>query len=358
MKIWLLLVIPALLPAADGVVTNQTTGKPQANASVSLMQMTQQGPQPIDNGRTDAEGKFALTKPVPPGGMGPLLIQVVYQGVQYNKVVPPGQPTSGLDIPIYEATKAQGDAKVDQHMMVLEPSSDGQLHIIEAWIFKNEGKTTWNDPDNGVVRFELPPAAEGKVQISLQAPGGMPIQRPAIPAGKPNTFKVDFPIRPGESQVEMQWAIPFTSPGTFEDHILTKGDVTRLVAPPGISIKGDGIESLGQEPRTQAMIYSVKTPSIKVTLEGTGAFAADGQQQSGPNDGSPALSENLPKIYGLLLGNANIAQSLNAVKWLVLTIIGMLAFAFAILYRRGDPSISNDPSTTNTKDSKDGRGRG
>lgn len=111
MRLALLFALALVLSAADGIVTNQTTGKPQANASVSLMQMTQQGPQPIDNGRTGPDGKFALTKPVPPGGVGPLLVQVVYQGVQYNKVVPPGQPTSGLDIPIYESTKSQGAPK-------------------------------------------------------------------------------------------------------------------------------------------------------------------------------------------------------------------------------------------------------
>ena len=347
MRIFFALALPALLAAADGLVTNQTTGKPQANAAVSLAQMTQQGPQPIESGRTGPDGRFALTKPVPPGGMGPLLIQVVYQGVQYNKVVPPNQPVSGLEIPVYEASKTPGGAKVDQHMLVLEPTPDGRIQVNEAWIFKNEGNTTWYDSDNGTLRFELPAAAEGKVQISLLAPGGMPIQRPALPGGKPNTFKIDFPIRPGESQVQMDWSMPFTSPGTFETHIITKGGVTRLVAPPGITLSGEGIESLGQEPRTQAMVYSVKGENLKVSVAGVGQFARDGAQ-SGASEGSPGLSENLPKIYGLLLGNANMLQSLNAVKWLVITIFGMLALAFAILYRRGDPS--------NTKASKNGRG--
>jgi hypothetical protein len=353
----LLLSLPAVLAAADGVVTNQTTGKPQANAAVSLLQMTQQGPQPIENTHTGADGRFALTKPIPPGGMGPLLVQVTYQGVQYNKVIPPGQPTTGLDIPIYDATRTPGPARVDQHMIVLEPANDGQLHVNEAWIFRNEGKTTWNDSENGTLRFELPEASGGKVNVSLLAPGGMPIQRPAQPAGKPNQFKVDFPIRPGESQVQMEWAMPFSNPGTYATHILTKGGVTRLVAPPGISIKGEGVDQLGQEPRTQAMIFGVKTDDIKVEISGTGAFQRDnqgGDQQQ--NDGSGSLSENLPKIYGLLLGNSSMGQSVLAVKWLLLSIFGMLGIAFAILYRRGNPGASSDNLAS--KADKNGRGRG
>ena len=352
MKNWFLpLTLPILLTAADGIVTNQTTGKPQANANVSLMQMTAQGPQPIEIVHTGPDGKFITTKPIPPGGMGPLLVQVTYQGVAYNKVIPPGQSSTGLEVPIFEASKTPGGAKVDQHMMVLEPTPNGRLQVNEAWIFKNEGKTTWNDSDQGTLRFELPAAAEGKVQISLLAPGGMPIQRPALPGGKPNTFKIDFPIRPGESQVQMDWSMPFTSPGTFETHILTKGGVTRLVAPPGITLKGDGIESLGQEPKTQAMVYNVKDLNLKVDIAGVGTFAREGAQQSS-EDGSPPLSQNLPKIYGLLLGSATMPEALNAVKWLVISIFGMLALAFVLLYRRGDPSEAIE-----TKAAKNGRAR-
>ena len=356
MKTWFLFFLtPAFLAAADGIVTNQTTGKPQAGASVSLMQMTAQGPQPLENTRTGPNGKFVMTKPIPPGGMGPLLFQVVYQGVPYNKVVPPGQSTTGLEVPIFEVSKTQGGAKVDQHMMVLEPTKDGLLHVNEAWIFKNEGNTTWNDPELGTLRFELPAAAQGKVQISLLAPGGQPIQRPALPGGKPNTFKIDFPIRPGESQVQMEWSMPFTSPGTFENHILTRGGVTRLVAPPGITLKGDALESLGQEPRTQAMVYNLKGLELKVDISGVGAFGRDGAQQGSESDGGQSLSQNLPKIYGLLLGSASMPEALNAVKWLVITIFGMLALAFVLLYRRGDPATEAKPDT---KAAKHGRGRG
>ncbi len=50
---------------------------------------SQQGPQFIDSVKTDAQGKFEITKPIPPGGAGPLLLQAVYGGVQYNQMLPP-----------------------------------------------------------------------------------------------------------------------------------------------------------------------------------------------------------------------------------------------------------------------------
>ena len=79
-------------------------------------------------------------------------------------------------------------------------------------VAKNDGKTTWNDPDRGTLQFALPAAAQGKVEVNVLAPGGMPIRRAPDPGSKANTFKLDFPIKPGESRIDMSWAMPFSTP--------------------------------------------------------------------------------------------------------------------------------------------------
>ena len=77
--------------AIDGFVLNGTTGKPQQGSTVTLFQTTQQGPQNLGSVKTDATGKFVFTQDVQAGvGGGPLLLQAVYDGVQYNKTLPPG----------------------------------------------------------------------------------------------------------------------------------------------------------------------------------------------------------------------------------------------------------------------------
>ena len=53
------------------------------------------------------------------------------------------------------------------------------MTVNEGYIFSNTGKTTYHDPDAGTLRFYLPPAAKGIVQVSATAPNGMPVQRPA-----------------------------------------------------------------------------------------------------------------------------------------------------------------------------------
>jgi hypothetical protein len=336
----LLISSATMFAAVDGTVVNGTTGKPQPGATVTLFQTSNQGPQDLGSVKSDATGKFVIDKDVKPGqGGGPLLLQAVYGGVQYNKVVTPGMPTTGVNIPVFESSKAPGDAKIEQHMILLEPFAAGQMKVSETYVLKNDGKTTWNDPDKGTLQFALPAAAGGKVEVNVLAPGGMPIRRAPDPGPKPNTYKLDFPVKPGDSRVDMTWAMPFNVPGVFENHVLARGGLIRLVVPAGVTLKGPGLDLLGQEPSTQASIYNVKGPDIQVNVEGTGVLADPNADQGGDNS-APGLSESLPKLYGLAVGNANLGESILAVKWILVTVIGMLALGFALLYLKGDPVSS------------------
>lgn len=351
--------------AVNGRVVNSTTDKPQGGATITLFQTTGQGPQFIESIKSGADGTFAFTKDVQPGqGGGPVLIQAVYGGVQYNKIITPGQSTVNVEVPVFESTKQQGDAKMDQHFMVLQPAADGNMAVDEIYVFQNAGKTTWNDPTRGTLQFALPALAEGKVEVNVLAPGGMSIRRAPDPLGPPNQFKLDFPIKPGESRVEMHWTMPFKTPNVFVDRILAKGGPTRIVAPLGVSFKGDGIERLDQEPTTKATIYSTPGPDVKVTIEGVMAPVPDAQQGpdagggggAGAGDSGPALSENLPKLFGLTLADSNFMNSLLAVKWIMLSILGTLAVGFALLYRKS--ASGNVSETAGKASSGHARGRG
>jgi hypothetical protein len=349
--------------AIEGTVVNGTTGKPQAGATVTLYRVSQNGPENLESVKTSAEGKFAIEQDVQGG---PRLLQAAYAGVTYNKMLPPGAPSTGVTIPVYESSKRPGEAKVEQHMMLLEPSANGTLTVSESYAWKNDGKTTYNDPDNGTFLFALPAAARGKVEVSVLSPGGMPIRRAADPAGKPGTFKLDFPIKPGESRVDLMWSMPFSTPGVFEDRVLYNGSApTRIVAPVGVTLKGDGVESLGQEPRTKASIYGVKGPLFRVAVSGTGSLReseASSGQSAGGESGGPGLTQNLPKLYGLAASTTGLWGSVLAVKWILLTVLGMLALGFALLYRKGAPpeqteAAASTKTQVEAKAPKHARGR-
>lgn len=239
-----------LLPAfggIDGVVTNKTTGKP-AVATVTLYKLGEAGMESIETVKSDAGGKFSISSDV----KGPRLIQTAFEGVTYNHMLPPGTPSTGIALEVYNASKQPGAAKVIRHGVLLEPSEKEML-VREIYFWENTGTTAYNDPDGGTLKFFAPPDVIGKIEVNATAPQGMPIRRPADKTAQANVYKVDFPIKPGQSRIELTYTLPYTSPGKFTGKDLFKGGPTQVVVPSTVTLKGD-VELLGKEPDTQLVM--------------------------------------------------------------------------------------------------------
>jgi hypothetical protein len=83
----------------------------------------------------------------------------------------------------------------------------------------------------------------------------------------------------------------------------------RLVVPNGVTLKGDNLEMIGQEPTTQAAIYNVKGTEFRVQVVGSGTLARGDNSagQGAPQDdtGAPQIQEATPRLYDrmvLILG--------------------------------------------------------
>ena len=121
--------LPALC-AIDGVVVNHTTGQPQPNVLLQLVRPGQGGMQTLATLKSDASGKFQSDTQV----AGPTLIQAIYQGVLYNKMIVPGTPSTGLEVPIYDSSKKPEGARVTQHFILLS-GTGGDLNVNESYIY-------------------------------------------------------------------------------------------------------------------------------------------------------------------------------------------------------------------------------
>ena len=333
-----LLAVSANAAAIDGTIQNGATGKPQAGATVTLFKVGRNGPEMIESVKSGADGKFALLQDLP----GPRLVQAAFDGVTYNQMLPPGAPSNNVIIPVYPSSPQRGAARVQEHMMLFEHAG-GQLSVSESYVYNNPGKSTWNDPAKGTLQFALPAAAQGRVEVNVLAPQGMPIRRAPEKTATPNVYKVDFPIKPGESRIDLSYVLPFETPGSFAERVLTPGPDTKLVAPRGITLKGEGLKDLGKEPRTQAALYSSSLPSFNLTIEGSGTLQ---QQQSaagsGDDSASPPLLQVLPKLFAEVNPADGFWATFLAVKWLLLLIAAILVVAFALLYRLPAPSAPSE----------------
>ena len=310
------------LAAIDGTVVNRTSGRPAPRVSITLLKPGAQGMQTLASTATDSTGHFVFEKDQPGGG--PRLLQASYKGVTYNKLLTPNMPTSNVDVDIFETTKSPAIAKIAQRMLVLEPSSS-QVAVDETVVLQNDTNTTYNNDALGALQFYLPPAANGQVRVSAEGPQGMPLPRPAEKTDQNDVFKVNFPVKPGQTQIQVAYVLPVGSPLTFRGRVVNikgmQSGPLRLVAPPGVILAGNDVERIATEPRSQATIYNVKPAAdFSVEVAGRGSLRGGEEAASSDDSESPPIREDRPRIY-------------HHLPWLIALAFSILAVGFVALYR-------------------------
>jgi hypothetical protein len=303
----------AAVAAVDGVVKNASTGKAQPGATVSLIGAGAQGMTTLGTTQTAADGKFSFNV----NADQPMLLQGSHQGVNYSLMVAPGAPSTGLTLNVFDLSADQKIAKVTQHMVLLQPTGT-DLQVAETFLVANQSSFTLSDAKNGSIRFSVPEGA--KPEVTISGPGGVPLQRPAEKMPQPGVYKVGYPVKPGETRFDITYTLPWKQPLEFAGKSLMNAEAVRLIAPPGVTLAGDGVEPLGQEPTTQASIYQVKSASYKVEIAGTGTLRAPEQQAEGGAEG-PGIQQILPRLYDRLL-------------WIVGLALAILAAGGALLFRK------------------------
>jgi hypothetical protein len=314
-----------LFAAIDGTVVNGTTGLPASGIPVTLVKPGQGGMRTLGTTVSDAAGHFAFAKDEPGGG--PQLLQAAFKGVNYNKLLTPVSPTSGVELQIFDATTQPSVAKVATRFIVLEPNAS-QIAVGETVILKNESKTTYNNPALGSYRFYLPRAANGQVRVNAQGPQGMPLPRAAEKTDQDDVFKIDFPIKPGDTQFEINYVLPAGTPFTYRSRVVPiKGmqiqTPVRLIAPAGVTLTSKDIQNVGTEPKTQATIYSLTAEgNYSVDIAGIGSLhpPTDDAATAPDNSDSPPITEGEPQIYKYL-------------PWMVGVALTILALGLVMLYR-------------------------
>ncbi len=309
----LILCCAPVFAAVSGTVMNRTTGAPQAGVGVEFIKVGQGGMEVAGQTKSDAKGAFTFDQPLGQTNM----VRATLDGVNYTHIIQQGQPTTGVTVDVYDATAQQGAAKVSKHMLMFGPSG-GQMAVQETFLLSNTGKTTWNDPNGGTVRFYLPTAANGKADVSVTSPGGLPLNGSIVKTAKADVYAIQFPIRPGDSRIDVNYAVPYTEGSAYEGKIPTQDENTYLITPRGVSLKGDNLNDLGAEPQTQAQIYGLTGTSYKIQLTGVAAPAE--AADTGSQDGAPQIETMMPRV-------------LQRAPLIVALALAILAIGFVMLYR-------------------------
>ncbi len=306
----------SLLGAVQGTITNATTGQVQGGITVNLVQPGQNGMQALGVTKTSSDGFFSFDVTPAPGG--PALVQAIYNGVTYTQPIPPGTPTTGIKVNVFESTAEPPPELETQHLILLEPGAE-TLEVSETFFTINDSKLTYQDARNGTLRFYLP---EGVSADGLQATvnsTGVNVQRPVEKTQTAGVYKVDYPMRPGQTRYDLHFSIPATA--TFSGKVLTNNPPVRLVTPGTVLLSGNGVRDMGQEPSTGARIYEFDGNSYEVTIQGIGSLRSNTASQE--ETGAPVCCEEVP------------AQIQSQMPWVLGLALGILALGGALLYRKG-----------------------
>jgi hypothetical protein len=199
--IFALTLSPAAAQTLTGTVTNGTTGKPAVGDEVLLINLAN-GMDVGGSTKADSNGKFSFKITVP----GPHLIRAVHQGVNYHQMAPPGVNTA--DVQVYDvATKVTGLSVTAD--VIRFQADGGTMQGVRLFVVDNTSspaKTQMNDHN---FEFYLPAGAKVE-QLQARSPNGQPISADAVPQADKNRYAINFPLRPGETQFQVEFTLPYS----------------------------------------------------------------------------------------------------------------------------------------------------
>ena len=306
----------------QGRVFNGTTGRPVANLQVNYILM-QQGMEPVATAVTDGDGRFLLEGTGASGG-APALLRTVFQGVTYSQAVFPQQvQPDGVQIEVFEAGNRSDLFSVKEHLIFLHPAGDA-IFVTEQVVLENGSAPpkTYFNPE-GTYRFALSEPPRADIRLSVTGPGGMPINQAVVPGEQDNSFAITYPVRPGETQVRIDYSFGYQSPFDFTKLLLLPAGQIYVVSPgPEVQITGPGVTELGTDPSTGFIGYQV-TPEenlIRVEVSGQAPATTVG---AGGQQGAES---------GALLP---IPAPVNNRRWLILAVLGIaMLLGFVYHYTR------------------------
>ena len=110
----------------------------------------------------------------------------------------------------------------------------------------------------------------------------MPLPSSATKTDREDIYKVDFPLKPGDNLIELTYSVPTADAENFTSRILYDDVETRFVIPEGVSVEGQGLERIGQEPQSQASIYQYKGGGeFSLRISGEGRLGREGPAGGG-----------------------------------------------------------------------------
>ncbi len=278
-----------------GVVTNGTTNKPAAGDDVVLLSLSQ-GMQEAGRTTTDAQGHFSLKLD---DASSPHLVRAIHQGVTYHRMAPPG--TTSVEVQVYDVVKKAIGLSVTADVMRFQ-AQNNQLQGIRLFAVDNKSNPPRTQMNDQNFEFYLPDGSEIDQSLAMTA-GGQPINSSAVPQKEKNRYAFIFPLRPGETQFQVVFHLPYNGQATIDPRALYPAQHFVVMLPKSMQFTagpGTGFQSM-QDPRQSDAVVQVVSNSragqpLGFSLSGTGTLSdsSDEGSSGGPGGASAESSSGAP----------------------------------------------------------------
>jgi len=344
------LAMPLSLAAAtiSGTVMDRTTGKPAAGDTVVLLDLTQNMQ---EAGRTtvSADGRYSFTVPA---ANGMHLVRVEHQKADYYGSVPPNTTTVNIDV--YDVAAKVNGVHVYADVARMQTDQQG-LNVTENYFIRNESKPPLTQFSPHAFEFYLPDGAviEGG---GATGPGGMEVQNSPVPLGEKGHYAFVFPLRPGETEFQVAYRLPYTGSFAFHPQVSMPTDNVAVMLPTSMNFQGSQFQPLrgdADEPGTQTYLVTNVQPgaAVSYSVSGTGSMpreAQNGQQaqgaqgmaasdQGGQAGGDQPAASNAPG--GGLAPPIDTPDPLQKYKWWILSGVGLIMVVGAAFMLRARPGV-------------------
>lgn len=303
-----------------GTLKNGTTNKPAAGDEVVLIKLAQ-GMEEAARTKADASGHFSFNLP----DAGPHLVRAIHQDVTYHRMVPPG--VSSVELEVYDVAKKIEGVSVTADVMRFQ-AQGGELQGIRLFAVNNTSQPPRTQMSDQNFEFYLPDGAQVDQGMAMTS-GGQPINSAPVPEKEKNRYKFVFPLRPGETQFQVVYHLPYSGELSVDpkplygaQHFVVMVPKTmQFVAAPGTDFKAM------KDPRQSDAVVQVASNTemgqvLAFKISGTGALGEAGDDSQGaptPADGGPAAVGGRDARPGGGLGPPSEAPDpLEKYRWYIL----------------------------------------
>jgi len=277
--------VSASAQTLTGTVTNGTTKKPAAGDDVVLLSLGQ-GMEESGRTQTDAEGNFSVKLD---NATSPHLVRVIHQGVTYHRMAPPG--TTSVEVQVYDASKKVEGISVTADVMRFQ-AQGSELQGIRLFAVNNASDPPRTQMNDQSFEFYLPDGAQVDQSMAMTA-GGQPINSAPVPQKQKNRYAFVFPLRPGETQFQVSYHMPYSGEASFDPKTLYGAQHFVVVLPKTMQFTaapGATFQSM-QDPRQSDAVVQVASNTtvgqlLAFKISGTGTMSDEAEETKG-GGGSP-----------------------------------------------------------------------